>query len=101
MSAVLVLAPLADDDDQCLPEPHPALVQAQRPTASQVMDAAGILGAFPGGSYLTGELRISSPLAGLSVLGSSVLSSPAAGSIAVTYRPRSPAPLALTFLPPG
>lgn len=59
MSAVLVLAPLADDDDPCLPEPHPALVQAQRPTPAQVMDAAGILGGLPDGSYLAGEIHVS------------------------------------------
>ncbi len=57
LSAVLVLAD--DDDDGCsCCEPHPELVRAQQPAPAQVMEAAAILGAFPDGSYLAGELMI-------------------------------------------
>ncbi len=39
-------------------EPHPELVRAQQPAPAQEMEAAAILGAFPDGSYLAGELMI-------------------------------------------
>lgn len=48
---------LADEDD--VPDPHPALVESQQPTPAQVMAAAAVLGLFPVGSYLAGELAIS------------------------------------------
>lgn len=64
MSAVLVLAPLAPDGIPFAdPDPHPELIRAQRPTVSQLMEAAAVLGAFPASSYLTGEP--SAPLTGL------------------------------------
>jgi hypothetical protein len=55
VSAYLVLDPFGDDGDL---EPHPALVRAQRPTASQVMAAVAVPGAFPAGSYLAGGDRV-------------------------------------------
>jgi len=51
VSAYLVLSPYDVEDE---PEPHPELVRAQRPTASQVTEAAAVLGAFPAESYLAG-----------------------------------------------
>lgn len=55
MSAYLLLSPFDVEDDIA---PHAELIRAQRPTASQVTEAAGILGLFPDGSYLVGELRV-------------------------------------------
>lgn len=43
------------DDD----EPHPELVLAQRPDNRQLVEAAAVIGAFPDGSYLSGEVRVS------------------------------------------
>lgn len=55
MSAYLVLSPFDVEDD---PAPHAELVRAQRPTASQVTEAAAILGLFAEGSYLSGHARV-------------------------------------------
>lgn len=45
--------------DPGCPEPHPELVLAQRPTVPELVEAAAVLGAFPDGSYLSGEVRVS------------------------------------------
>lgn len=58
MSTVLVLEDDDDDDDGWSGEPHPELVRAQRPTPVEVTEVAALFGAFPDGSYLTGELMI-------------------------------------------
>lgn len=55
VSAFLVLSPYETEDE---PVPHPELVRVQRPTVSQVMQAAVTLGVFPDGSYLAGRLRL-------------------------------------------
>ncbi len=60
MRARLVLAQVAGEDGwECPPDPHPHLVLPQRPTPSQLAEAVAVVGAFPDGSYLAGELRIS------------------------------------------
>jgi hypothetical protein len=41
------------------PDPHPELVLAQRPSVPELVEAAAVLGAFPDGSYLAGEIRVS------------------------------------------
>jgi len=56
VSAYLVLSPYDTEDE---PLPHPELVRAQRPTAAQVTEAAGILGLLPDGSYLAGDVKLS------------------------------------------
>lgn len=40
-------------------EPHPDLVRAQQPTAADLVEAATLIGFFPDGSYLAGEVRVS------------------------------------------
>ena len=53
--------PGGDDGDggcSCCPDPHPELVKAQRPSPVQVTQVAAMLGAFPGGSYLAGDLVV-------------------------------------------
>lgn len=40
-------------------EPHPELVLAQRPGNHELVEAIVTLGAFPDGSYLSGEIRVS------------------------------------------
>lgn len=47
-----------DLDGDCL-QPHPDLVLAQRPTVPELVEAAAVLGAFPDGSYLSGQVRVS------------------------------------------
>lgn len=56
MKAALVLARLPGDDD-C--DPHPDLVLAQRVGPGEIIEAAAVLGTFPEGSYLAGDLRVS------------------------------------------
>lgn len=56
MSAYLLLSPPGAEDEI---EPHPELVRAQRPTVTQVMQAAVTIGVLPPASYLRGEARIS------------------------------------------
>lgn len=58
MTPVLLLPAYDAGDDA---EPHADLVAAQRPTPAQVMTAAGILGGFPPGSYLGGEVQVTQP----------------------------------------
>lgn len=58
MSACPLLAPDGGDRDL---EPHPELVRIQKPTASQLAEAISVLGGLPGGSYLSGQIRISLP----------------------------------------
>lgn len=54
--AVLVLEMPDDDDDDC--QPHPDLVRHQRPGPVQVTEVAALLGVFPSGSYLGGDLVV-------------------------------------------
>jgi len=49
VSAYLVVSPYDVEDDIA---PHAELVRAQRPTASQVTEAAAVLGLFAEHSYL-------------------------------------------------
>lgn len=49
---------LAEVADSC-PEPPLELVLGQRPAVSDLVDAVAVLGAFPDGSYLSGEIRVS------------------------------------------
>ena len=57
--AVLVIADPGDDEGGCsCCEPHPELVRAQRPSPVQVTEVAALFGVFPGGSYLSGDLRV-------------------------------------------
>lgn len=56
MNPVLALVPFDVEDE---PEPHAELAAAQKPTPADVMRAAGILGLFADGSYLSGELAVS------------------------------------------
>jgi len=58
LSTVLVLAGGEDDGCSCC-EPHPELVRAQLPAPAQVTEAAAVLGLFPAGSYLAGDLTVS------------------------------------------
>jgi hypothetical protein len=51
-----VYAEVTDDD---YPDPHPDLVLAQRPGTRELVEAVAVLGAFPDGSYLSGEIRVS------------------------------------------
>jgi hypothetical protein len=53
-NALLLALPGGDEDD-----PDPALVLSQRPTAAQLTEAATVLGLFPSGSYLAGDLSLS------------------------------------------
>lgn len=55
MTTALLLTLPGDDED----DPDPALVLSQRPTAAQLMEAATVLGLFPPGSYLAGDLSLS------------------------------------------
>jgi hypothetical protein len=49
----------ADADAGCsCCQPHPELVMAQRPTPVQVTEVAALLGAWPAGSYLSGDLVV-------------------------------------------
>ena len=47
-----------DGGCSCCPDPHPELVKAQRPSPVQVTQVAALLGAFPAGSYLAGDLVV-------------------------------------------
>lgn len=58
MRTAIVLTRLPGED-AC--DPAPELVLAQRPGPAQVMEAAGILGPWPGTSYLAGEISLSLP----------------------------------------
>lgn len=51
-----VLAEVIGDD---CPDPHPDLVRAQRPGNRELVEAAAVIGAFPDGSYLSGDIRVS------------------------------------------
>ena len=60
--AVLVLEMPGSEDGGCsCCQPHPELVKAQRPTPVQVTEVAAMLGAFPDGSYLAGDLTVAGP----------------------------------------
>jgi hypothetical protein len=39
-------------------QPHPELVKAQRPTPVQVTEVAALFGAWPAGSYLSGDIVV-------------------------------------------
>ena len=51
-----VLAEVMTDE---APDPHPALVRTQRPTASDLVQATAVIGFFPDGSYCSGDIRVS------------------------------------------
>jgi len=61
MAVLAVVLPGDEDDDECsCPrcQPSPEQVTAQQVTPVQVTEVAALLGAWPPGSYLGGELRL-------------------------------------------